>query len=348
MARAAHRPADEGRQRRARERRRVLRRRAGGEGVGRPDRETALDVPPARRRASAAASPSPATTSSPTTTARIAAYRLRELHREALARSIFCSRRRAGRRGRLLARGAPRIRHHTSSSSRAPTGSGTTASRKLWPRSSGRPRRRKRSPSRSPTTPPRSRPRRTSGRRRDPREHDRSRRWLVAADRRAEGRLPRLLRRAAQASSACTRQPTREASWPEFDALLGSYGFDFHPHLSLEARDNPLGREAFNPAVITDVTIQVEDPDHVDDAAVAGLRLVPAHRRDLSVQGRPARRPAPARRALARRGVALLAARARPRAGRRRAGSLDPEPGAEPAQPGPARRRSPTTTPSRG
>jgi len=50
--------------------------------------------------------------------------------------------------------------------------------------------------------------------------------------------------------------------WPEFDALLGSYGFDFHPHLSLEARDNPLGREAFNPAVITDVTIQVEDPDH--------------------------------------------------------------------------------------
>ena len=50
--------------------------------------------------------------------------------------------------------------------------------------------------------------------------------------------------------------------WPEFDALLGSYGFDFHPHLSLEARDNPLGREAFNPAVITDVTIQVEDPLH--------------------------------------------------------------------------------------
>lgn len=50
--------------------------------------------------------------------------------------------------------------------------------------------------------------------------------------------------------------------WPEYDALLGSYGFDFHPHLSLEARDNPLGREAFNPAVITDVTIQVEDPAH--------------------------------------------------------------------------------------
>ena len=51
--------------------------------------------------------------------------------------------------------------------------------------------------------------------------------------------------------------------WPEYDALLGSYGFDFHPHLSLEARDNPAGREAFNPAVITDVNIQVEDPDHV-------------------------------------------------------------------------------------
>ena len=50
--------------------------------------------------------------------------------------------------------------------------------------------------------------------------------------------------------------------WPEYDALLGSYGFDFHPHLSLEARDNPLGREAFNPAVLTDVTIQVEDPNH--------------------------------------------------------------------------------------
>lgn len=51
--------------------------------------------------------------------------------------------------------------------------------------------------------------------------------------------------------------------WPEYDALLGSTGFDFHPHLSLEARENPAGREAFNPAVITDVTIQVEDPDHV-------------------------------------------------------------------------------------
>jgi type 1 glutamine amidotransferase len=51
--------------------------------------------------------------------------------------------------------------------------------------------------------------------------------------------------------------------WAAYDELLGSYGFDFHPHLSLEARDNPLGREAFNPAVLTDVTIQVEDPDHV-------------------------------------------------------------------------------------
>ena len=51
--------------------------------------------------------------------------------------------------------------------------------------------------------------------------------------------------------------------WPEYDELLGSYGFDSHPHYSLEARDNPLGRNAFNPAVITDVNIQVEDPDHV-------------------------------------------------------------------------------------
>ncbi|HEX9681726.1 MAG TPA: ThuA domain-containing protein [Acidimicrobiales bacterium] len=51
--------------------------------------------------------------------------------------------------------------------------------------------------------------------------------------------------------------------WPEFDELLGSYGFDFHPHLSLEARENPAGRSAFNPAVITDVIIQVEDQDHV-------------------------------------------------------------------------------------
>ena len=51
--------------------------------------------------------------------------------------------------------------------------------------------------------------------------------------------------------------------WPEFDALLGSTGFDFHPHLSLEARDNPAGREAFNPALLTDVNIQIEDPNHV-------------------------------------------------------------------------------------
>jgi type 1 glutamine amidotransferase len=50
--------------------------------------------------------------------------------------------------------------------------------------------------------------------------------------------------------------------WPEYDALLGSYGFDAHPHYSLEARDNPAGRDAFNPAVLTDVTIQVEDADH--------------------------------------------------------------------------------------
>ena len=50
--------------------------------------------------------------------------------------------------------------------------------------------------------------------------------------------------------------------WPEYDALLGSYGFDSHPHYSLESRNNPLGREAFNPAFLTDVHIQVEDPDH--------------------------------------------------------------------------------------
>lgn len=51
--------------------------------------------------------------------------------------------------------------------------------------------------------------------------------------------------------------------WEEFDAVLGSYGFDSHPHYSLEARDNPLGRDAFNPAFVTDVIIQVEEPDHV-------------------------------------------------------------------------------------
>ncbi len=51
--------------------------------------------------------------------------------------------------------------------------------------------------------------------------------------------------------------------WPAYDELLGSYGFDSHPHYSLEARENPLGRNAFNPAVVTDVNIQVEDPDHV-------------------------------------------------------------------------------------
>ena len=44
--------------------------------------------------------------------------------------------------------------------------------------------------------------------------------------------------------------------------MLGSYGFDAHPHYSLEARDNPAGRDAFNPAVITDVVIQVERPNH--------------------------------------------------------------------------------------
>jgi type 1 glutamine amidotransferase len=51
--------------------------------------------------------------------------------------------------------------------------------------------------------------------------------------------------------------------WREYDALLGSYGFDAHPHYSLEARENPAGRDAFNPALVTDVDIQVEDPDHV-------------------------------------------------------------------------------------
>ena len=50
--------------------------------------------------------------------------------------------------------------------------------------------------------------------------------------------------------------------WPAYDRLLGSNGFDAHPHYSLEARDNPLGRNAFNPAVVTDVTIQVEAPHH--------------------------------------------------------------------------------------
>jgi hypothetical protein len=51
--------------------------------------------------------------------------------------------------------------------------------------------------------------------------------------------------------------------WPQFDALLGSYGFDSHPHYSLEARENPAGRNAFNPAVVTDVVVQVEDRKHV-------------------------------------------------------------------------------------
>jgi type 1 glutamine amidotransferase len=51
--------------------------------------------------------------------------------------------------------------------------------------------------------------------------------------------------------------------WPEFDVLLGSYGFDSHPHYSLEARENPAGPNALNPALVTDVTIQVEDPGHV-------------------------------------------------------------------------------------
>jgi type 1 glutamine amidotransferase len=50
--------------------------------------------------------------------------------------------------------------------------------------------------------------------------------------------------------------------WPEYDALLGSGGFDSHPHFSFESRENPAGRQAFNPAVVSDVTIQVEDKVH--------------------------------------------------------------------------------------
>jgi type 1 glutamine amidotransferase len=59
--------------------------------------------------------------------------------------------------------------------------------------------------------------------------------------------------------------------WPEYDELLGSYGFDSHPHFSLEARENPAGRNAFNPALVTDVTIQVEDPNHITARPWQGL-----------------------------------------------------------------------------
>ena len=52
------------------------------------------------------------------------------------------------------------------------------------------------------------------------------------------------------------------SDWPEFDALLGSGGFDSHPHFSFESRENPAGRQALNPALLSDVTIQVEDQEH--------------------------------------------------------------------------------------
>jgi len=52
------------------------------------------------------------------------------------------------------------------------------------------------------------------------------------------------------------------SGWPEFDALLGSGGFDSHPHFSFESRENPAGRQALNPALLSDVTIQVEDQEH--------------------------------------------------------------------------------------
>lgn len=59
--------------------------------------------------------------------------------------------------------------------------------------------------------------------------------------------------------------------WEAFDAMLGSTGFDMHPHLSLEARDNPAGRDSFNPAFVTDVTIQVEAPSHPTTAPWRGF-----------------------------------------------------------------------------
>ena len=88
--------------------------------------------------------------------------------------------------------------------------------------------------------------------------------------------------------------------------------------------------------MITDVTIQVEDPDHVTTRPWQGFDSFRHHRRDLSLQGRPPRRRAPARRAVARRGVALLAVASSAWSRGRRSGTDDPEPGVEPAQPGPA------------
>ena len=121
--------------------------------------------------------------------------------------------------------------------------------------------------------------------------------------------------------------------WPEYDALLGSYGFDFHPHFSLEARDNPLGRERVQPGGHHRRHDPGRGPGPRHHPPVAGLRLVPDHRGAVPLQGRPSRRRAPARRAVARRGVALLALRDRRRPGGRRAGADGAEPGVEPGQP---------------
>jgi uncharacterized protein len=58
--------------------------------------------------------------------------------------------------------------------------------------------------------------------------------------------------------------------WPAYDDLIGA-AFDFHPHFSLEARENPLGANFFNPKLLAEVSVLVEDQQHVTTAPWHGL-----------------------------------------------------------------------------
>ncbi|MGH7897749.1 MAG: ThuA domain-containing protein, partial [Candidatus Binatia bacterium] len=49
--------------------------------------------------------------------------------------------------------------------------------------------------------------------------------------------------------------------WQDYNEIIGAV-FDMHPHFSLEARDNPIDHQMFNPRPITDVAVIVEDKEH--------------------------------------------------------------------------------------
>ena len=53
------------------------------------------------------------------------------------------------------------------------------------------------------------------------------------------------------------------SGWPAYDDLLGSKGFDSHPHFSFETRDMLVDDEFANQRFVSDLTIQVEDPAHI-------------------------------------------------------------------------------------